>query len=83
MKTCLSNKTKGVLSVIAGLLIHCVLGSVYSFILLSPFLLSYLHSFNSSIVIDDGFWFFPISIIFCTMSIAFGGKIEKKFGPRL
>ncbi len=83
MKHCFSNKTKGILSIIGGTLMHFVLGSVYSFTILSPFLLSYLHSFNDSIVLDDGFWFFPISVVFLTSSVWLGGKIEKKFGPRV
>ncbi len=83
MDICLSNKTKGILSFISGILLHFVLGSVDSFILLSPFLLSYLRSFDDTIVVDDGFWFFPICVTCCTLTVFIGGILDKKFGPRL
>jgi Sec-independent protein secretion pathway component TatC len=79
----LSFKTKGILTIVSGLLIHLVLGSVYSYTLFSPYLLSYLHSFDDSIVLDDGFWFTPIAIVISTFSIAFGGYLEGKLGPRM
>lgn len=79
----LSIKTKGVLTLISGLLMHFMLGSVYSSGLLSPYLISYLKQFDSSLVIDDGFWFYPSTYVLATIFMYVGGLIEKKTNIRM
>lgn len=81
--SCLSLKVKGLMTVLSGIMIHLCLGSVYSYTLFSPYLLSYLQSFDDTIVIDDGFWFSPIALVFGTLSMSLGGYLEKKFNPRM
>lgn len=78
-----SRNTKGVLSIIAGVLTHLILGSVYSFGLLNPYLISYLKQFNSSIEVDSGFFLLPLAVISTCFSFPYGGYLGKVYGPRL
>lgn len=79
----LSNSTKGILTLASGFMIHLVLGSIYSYTLFSPYLLSYLKSFDSEIKLDSGFWFLPTAISVSTITINLGGYLEKRLGPRM
>lgn len=58
------------------------LGAAYSYGLLSPYILSYLSQYNPNIKIDDGFFFYPLTVISMCASLAVGAYMEKKFGPR-
>ncbi len=77
-----SIKTKGILTLISSLLMHFMLGSVYSSGLLSPYLISYLNQFDK-LELDYGFWFYPSTYVFATLFMYIGGLIEKKFNIRL
>lgn len=74
---------KSILSIISGFIILFVYGSIYSSTLLSPFIISYLHSYNDNIKIDDGFWFFGISFISTSISLLFGGYLDKVLKIRM
>jgi len=81
----LSQTQKGILSVLGGICMHLVLGSIYSFGLLGPYMMSYLHRFpknRDTISIDDGFFLTPIAVASTAFSFTAAGKLEKKFGPR-
>ncbi len=79
----LCNKSKGILVMIGGILVHIALGTIYSYGLLNPFMVSYLYQYNSSIGPDDGFFLMPLSILFEKFFVSIGGLIENKAGPRV
>ena len=70
------------MTVIAGLCMHLVLGSVYSFGLLSPYMMSFLAKYSGSdkISIDDGFFLLPLAIFSTSITIGLSGFVEKKLG---
>ena len=80
---CCSDTVKGISTEISGILTHLVLGSSYSFGLLSPYLMSYLKQFDSKITVSDGFFMLPIILLSIAFTLSFGGLLEKKYGPRL
>ena len=87
----LSTKTKGILTIIGGFIIHIVHiknllqinGSIYSWGNLNTYLISYLKIFNPEYTIEEGFFFTPFGILASTSFIAIGGYLETKLGPRL
>ena len=67
MKLSLSQKAKGVLSIISGILINIVCGSLYSWSGINGYYISYLrHTDSPTIEIKDGYFFIPI-ITFTSM----------------
>lgn len=79
----LSNKAKGIMTVIGGLTIHLASGSLYSFGLLNPFFVSYLNLFDNTIILDDGFFLLPLGVLFMRLFIVVGSIIESQGGPRV
>lgn len=79
----LNQKTKGILSVFAAFLTHFNIGSIYSAGLISPFLISYMHSFDENIKMEGGFWFFTCTFLTLSMSCILGVYLENKIGSRL
>lgn len=79
----LSDTTKGVLSLIGGLFMHLVLGSVYAYGLLSPYMMSLIHSYHPNVQKDDGFILIPIAILSTAFSFSYAGILDKKYGPRM
>jgi hypothetical protein len=81
MKLCQRNK--GILTLFGGFCIHLACGTLYSFGLLSPFIVSYLRITDPDIYLDDGFFLLPLGILFMKATIVFGGMFEHRFGPKL
>lgn len=79
----LSEKTKGILTVIGGFIFQLALGTVYSFGLLNPFMISYLYKFDNRVRPDDGFFLMPLSLLFHNFFVSIGGMIENIIGPRI
>lgn len=79
----ISNTKKGILTIFAAFLMHFNLGSIYSSGLISPYLISYLHSYNEGIHVEDGFWYYPSAYITMSLTCFFGVYIEKRLGARV
>lgn len=79
----LSHNAKGNLTIASGFIIHLACGTLYTFGLLNSFLMSYLKIYDSSIVLDDGFFLLPLGILFFKLCIIIGGRFEHHYGPRL
>jgi hypothetical protein len=79
----LSKQTKGILTVIGGLLVHLASGTMYSFGLLNPFFISYLNLYDNTLTLDDGFFLLPIGVLFMKLFIIVGGIVEANAGPRV
>lgn len=71
------------MTVISGFTTHLVLGSVYSFGLLSPYLMSYYRNEHKDVSLDDGFFLVPSAIFSTCLSFTFAGYLDKKYGTRL
>ena len=82
-KSCCSQTTKGVLTLIGGFCVHLVNGTLYSFGLLNPFFISYLHIFDDKLLLDDGFFLMPLGVLFKTLFLIVGGVLEAKAGPKI
>lgn len=80
---CFSQKLKGILSTIGAFLTYFNMGSIYSSGLISPFYISYLHSFNNSIKVEDGFWFFPTASLVSGIFGLLGCYFDHKIGTKL
>lgn len=78
-----SNNVKGILAIIGGFLLHLSMGSIYSFGLLNPFYVSYLHIYDPNLVPDDGFFLLPLSVLFFNSFPVVGGQIDAKVGTRV
>ncbi len=77
----LTNTKKGILTIVGGILIHLGIGSIYSFGLLNPFMVSYLNSFDSKVTPEDGFFLLPLGLIFLQSFVLIGGLLERRAGP--
>ncbi len=77
----LTNTKKGILTIVGGILIHLGIGSIYSFGLLNPFMVSYLNSFDSKVTPEDGFFLLPLGLIFLQCFVLIGGLLERRAGP--
>ena len=73
---------RGVSSVIGGLFHKVALSSVMSFGNFYPYLLSYLHEFDSSCKIQHGFFIMPIMTISLFTVAPIGGFIDSKLGTQ-
>ena len=78
----LSNRAKGVLVVIGGILLHIITGSVHLLSSLQVYLISYLRIFDNSLKLSDGFFFGPLSNLSVSLSMSLGGYLERRYGPR-
>ena len=78
-----SNTTlRGVSSVIGGLLHKVALSSIMSYGNFYPYLLSFLHQFDSSCKIQHGFFIMPIMTISLFTVAPVGGFIDNKLGTQ-
>lgn len=73
---------RGILTIIGGFLLHFSMGNLYSFGLLNPFYISYLNSYDSNLVVDDGFFLMPLGIASFSIFTIVGGFIDKRLGVR-
>lgn len=79
----ITSRTKGILTLIGGVLIHIANGSIYSYGVLNPYMISYLYIYNKDIKIDDGFFFLSLGIFAQSLFVVLGGFLERKLGPRM
>lgn len=79
----LSNTQKGILTIIGGTVIHLSTGTIHSFGFLNPFFISYLHIFDKSLTLDDGFFLYPLGVLFMRLFIVAANALEKQNGPRM
>ncbi len=79
----LSQNAKGIMTLIGGFIVHLGCGTVYSFGLLNPFMISYLYLYDNRLLPDDGFFLMPLCILFEKAFVIVGGLIESKAGPRV
>lgn len=77
-----SNKVKGILTLIGGFCIHLVNGTLYTYGLLNPYFISYLYIYNKNLKNDDGFFMLPLGVLFKTLFLIIGGRLESSAGPR-
>ncbi|CAL1545164.1 unnamed protein product [Lymnaea stagnalis] len=82
---CGIQRWRGVLVVLGGMLIHLSLGTLYTFGNLNPYMTSYMRAYGSdtSLTYTDCTWVFALACIGQGGSMALGGVIEKRFGPKL
>ncbi|KAH9515447.1 hypothetical protein Btru_014469 [Bulinus truncatus] len=83
--TCGAIRWRGLLVVAGGILIHLSLGTIYTFGNLNPYITSYMRSYGSasSLTYTQCTWVFALAGMGQGASMAFGGLIEKKIGPKL
>ena len=69
----------------AGFLVHLSLGSIYTYGNLAPYIVSYVRnsSHPATLQYTDATFVFACQIAGQGLSMAFGGLLEKRFGPRL
>ena len=69
----------------AGFLVHLSLGSIYTYGNLAPYIVSYVRNMShpATLQYTDGTFVFACQIAGQGLSMAFGGLLEKRFGPRL
>ena len=78
----ITNKTKGVLVIIGGILMHIISGTVHVWSSLNVYLISYLRKFNSSLTLSTGFFLGPFGVFSISLSMSLGGYLERNYGPR-
>lgn len=54
-----SNRVKGISTLIGAVCMHLVMGSLYSLGLLSPFMMSLINHYHPDVSLDDGFFLIP------------------------
>ncbi|XP_059159550.1 oxalate:formate antiporter-like [Physella acuta] len=76
---------KGILVVFGGILIHLSLGTLYTFGNLNPYLTSYMRAkgTSASLTYTECSWIFALACMGQGASMALGGLIEKRIGPKL
>ena len=80
------NKIKGYLSLISSVLIHLLIGNLFSFANLIPYYQSYLyyaHGNNEKISLMQLYFIGPIGIFFHNTLPSVTGFLDKKFGMRV
>ena len=75
--------TKGVLSLISGFCMHLVLGSMYTWGSLLPYISSKLHHLNPSVTIEDTLFFIPINIFATNITMTLGGWLDKRLNQKV
>ncbi|KAK7090715.1 L-lactate transporter-like isoform X2 [Littorina saxatilis] len=73
------------LVIVAGILIHLTLGTLYTFGNLTPYLTSYIRkrSSPSDLTYGQSVWINAVAAMGQGASMFFGGLMEKRLGPRL
>ena len=82
MQLKLSNKTKGILVIIGGILMHIISGTVHVWSSLNVYLISYLREFDSTLTLSKGFFLGPFGVFAISLSMSLGGYLERNYGPR-
>ena len=82
MQLKLSNKTKGILVIIGGILRHIISGTVQVWSSLNVYLISYLREFDSTLTLSKGFFLGPFGVFSISLSMSLGGYLERNYGPR-
>ena len=77
-----SNKTKGILVLIGGILMHLISGSIHVWSSLNVYLISYLMHFSPSLRMYHGFFLAPLGVFSISLSMSLGGFLERNYGPR-
>ena len=77
-----SNKTKGILVLIGGILMHLISGSIHVWSNLNVYLISYLMHFSPSLRMYHGFFLAPLGVFSISLSMSLGGYLERNYGPR-
>uniref|UniRef100_A0A2C9L5X0 Major facilitator superfamily (MFS) profile domain-containing protein n=1 Tax=Biomphalaria glabrata TaxID=6526 RepID=A0A2C9L5X0_BIOGL len=82
---CGIKRWRGMLVVAGGILIHLSLGTVYTFGNLNPYITSYMRNYGSasSLTYTECSWVFALGAMGQGASMAVGGVIERKIGPKL
>ena len=81
-----NNKIKGYLSLISSVLIHLLIGNLFSFANLIPYYQSYLyykHNYTEKISLMQLYFIGPIGIFVHNTFPSFMGIIDKKLGIRI
>jgi len=78
-----SQTTKGILSLISGFSLHLVLGSLYTWANILPYLGSKLHHYNPGTSLESTLFFIPINILATNLFMPLGGKLDKILNQRL
>ncbi|KAH9498550.1 hypothetical protein Btru_007039 [Bulinus truncatus] len=78
-------RCRGLLVVVGGMLIHLSLGTLYTFGNLNPYITSFMRSYGSasSLTYTECTWVFALAAMGQGASMALGGLIEKRIGPKL
>lgn len=78
-----SQKVKGIISIIGGLFIHIINGSIYSWGNISIYLISYLRIYQNDLSLREGFFILPFAVFSVSLTLTLGSFLDKKVGPRM
>jgi len=78
-----SQRTNGILSLIGGVCIHLVLGSLYTWGNILPYIGSKLHHYNPETTIESTLFFIPINIFAGNITMPIGGRLDKILNARV
>jgi hypothetical protein len=75
-------KTKGILVIIGGFILHLAIGCIYIWGNISIYVTSYLRHFDDSVTSESTFIVLPIHIMTSNIMIIVGSEICLRLGPR-
>ena len=80
----LSHRSKGILTLCGGVLIHLTLGTLYTFGNMSPYITSYLRykTSETSLEYSTAMWIFSVQVMGHGLLMPFSGLIHNKIGSR-
>jgi len=78
-----SQNLKGILTIIGGFCMHLVLGSMYTWASILPYIGSKLHYYNPDTTLESTLFFIPINELAINFTMPLGGVLEKKMSGKL
>lgn len=79
----LSNKTKGILTVIAGFLVQLINGALYTWSALNSYMISHIHDFHPDVNVELTNFLLPLIQFSQAFTVFLGFWLFQKFGARM
>ena len=76
-------RTKGIWTLVGGIILHLCLGSIYIWGNISVYVTSYLRHYDDSLTLEDTFIILPIILVMINIILYFGSYLTLRFSPKL